>query len=432
MSPNSESRSPTSMPEDLILWDVVEEHLDEAAFLWTQWERGLHSPLYQLHTLRDRVEERMLAHLDGLVVGGEAVAQRLLYPALTEGLGGIAFAAAMALLLSGRPEAEEAVCSALATAAPPQREEIIRALCLGPSPSRQARLLGLISGEVPGARSASARILGFQQVDLGSALLRLFQGSDREEWLAGLYGLRYRPRRDCEAALVNALRSTDAAIVEAGLLAASVAQIPGVLDCCRELLRSSHPATPTAALLLTLLGTESDHTLLVQGAVDMSHPKDIIFALGLCGGRDAMAACVQWLTSEELALAASESFVSLTGIDAEKEKLLAPTPPMPPDEALPDGDADLDLPSEAEIPLLDAVATAAWWESHRDQFKASERYFQGQPVSRANPTAWQAALSQANLRQRHPLALGLACASGGSIIIQTAALCRKQSIGGAA
>lgn len=50
---------------------------------------------------------------------------------------------------------------------------------------------------------------------------------------------------------------------------------------------------------------------------------------------------------------------------------------MPPDEALPDGDADLDLPSEAEIPLLDAVATAAWWESHRDQFKASERYFQG-------------------------------------------------------
>lgn len=136
------------MPEDLILWDVVEEHLDEAAFLWTQWERGLHSPLYKLHTLRDRVEERMLAHLDGLVVGGEAVAQRLLYPALTEGLGGIAFAAAMALLLSGRPEAEEAVCSALATAAPPQREEIIRALCLGPSPSRQARLLGLISGEV--------------------------------------------------------------------------------------------------------------------------------------------------------------------------------------------------------------------------------------------------------------------------------------------
>ena len=87
MSPNSESRSPTPMPEDLILWDVVEEHLDEAAFLWTQWERGLQSPLYKLHELRDRVEERMLAHLDGLVVGGEAVAQRLLYPALTEGLG---------------------------------------------------------------------------------------------------------------------------------------------------------------------------------------------------------------------------------------------------------------------------------------------------------------------------------------------------------
>jgi uncharacterized protein (TIGR02270 family) len=405
-----------------VLWDVVEEHLDEAAFLWTQWERALHSPFFKLQALRDRVEERLLAHLDGLVVGGDPVAQRLLIPALSEGLGGASFAATMALLLSDRAAADEAVFGALAAAASPQLEEMVRALSLCPSSERQTRLRGLLSSESGGVRAAAAQILGFQQVDLGPALLGLFQGSDRQAWLAGLYCLRYQPRRDCEAAIVSALRSADAEIVEAGLLAAAVAQLPGLLECCRELLGASHPATPTAALLLTFLGTESDHTLLLQEVTNKRHSKGIIFALGLCGGRDAMAACVEWLHDDQLALAASESFVSLTGVDAEKEKLLAPIPPPPPEEELPDGNADLDLPSEAEIPLLDPLATAAFWESHRNQYKMSERYFQGQAVLRTDPSAWQAALSQANLRQRHPLALGLACVSGGSVIIQTTAL----------
>lgn len=431
MWPAAQLLPPMNAPAELVLWDVVEEHLEEAAFLWTQWERALRSPVYKLQELRDRVEERLLAHLDGLVVGGDSVAQRLLVPALTEGLGGAAFAAAMSLLLSGRPAAEAAVFFALTTAAPPQRDEVVRALCLCPSPGRQARLLGLLAGEEGCVRSAAARVLGFQQVDLGPALLQLFQGSDREDWLAGLYCLRYRPRRDGEAAILRALRSDDAAIVEAGLLAAAAAQLPGLLEYCRDLLCSSHPATPTAALLLAFVGSESDHTLLVQCAANKSHSKYIIFALGLCGGRDAMAACVDWLTQEALALAASESFVSLTGVDAEKEKLLLPLPPIPPEEEFPDGDADLDLPSEAEIPLLDPLATTAWWESHRDQYKVSQRYFLGQPLVRTEPSSWHAALTKANLRQRHPLALGLAWASAGAVILQTEALARKQPRGGA-
>jgi hypothetical protein len=49
--------------------DIVEEHLDEAAFYLERWDRALTSPHHTLAQLRDGPEEAMLAHVDGLAVG---------------------------------------------------------------------------------------------------------------------------------------------------------------------------------------------------------------------------------------------------------------------------------------------------------------------------------------------------------------------------
>src|SRR5689334_5531802 len=65
-----------------ILWDVVQEHLDEAEFLYEQWSNAFHSPTYPRRELASTLERRLEAHLDGLVVGGRAVAEQLLIPEL--------------------------------------------------------------------------------------------------------------------------------------------------------------------------------------------------------------------------------------------------------------------------------------------------------------------------------------------------------------
>ena len=62
--------------------DVVEEHLDDAEFLWSQWERSLVSPHHTLAEVATREEERLLANVDGLVAGGASVRARLVVPAL--------------------------------------------------------------------------------------------------------------------------------------------------------------------------------------------------------------------------------------------------------------------------------------------------------------------------------------------------------------
>ena len=61
--------------------DIFEEHFSEAAFLQSQWERALRGPHYNLEETA-QLEERLLAHLDGLVLGGELVREALLRPAL--------------------------------------------------------------------------------------------------------------------------------------------------------------------------------------------------------------------------------------------------------------------------------------------------------------------------------------------------------------
>ena len=64
--------------------DIVEEHLDEAAFYLERWDRALTSPHHTLAQLRDGPEEAMLAHVDGLAVGGESAAKQLLWPVVED------------------------------------------------------------------------------------------------------------------------------------------------------------------------------------------------------------------------------------------------------------------------------------------------------------------------------------------------------------
>ncbi|MES1210477.1 MAG: hypothetical protein ABUS79_31440, partial [Pseudomonadota bacterium] len=81
-----------------IMWDIYEEHLDEAAFLFGQWEQAMDAANYTLDDVIVGPEERLLAHLDGLVLGGTRVAERLLVPALTDDDPGKVTAATWALL----------------------------------------------------------------------------------------------------------------------------------------------------------------------------------------------------------------------------------------------------------------------------------------------------------------------------------------------
>lgn len=90
------------LTEEQILWDVVEEHLDEAEFLAEQWHAARRSPDYTLEELRDGPERRLMAHVDGLVVNGAVALEQVAWPVVREGgEPPRVAAAALALLQAG-------------------------------------------------------------------------------------------------------------------------------------------------------------------------------------------------------------------------------------------------------------------------------------------------------------------------------------------
>ncbi|HEY0712009.1 MAG TPA: hypothetical protein VGF45_05010, partial [Polyangia bacterium] len=75
---------PADPEGDGILWDVVEQHFDEAEFQSEAFERALESAIHTLETVAKGPERSLFAHLDGLAVNGAAVVERVLMPALAE------------------------------------------------------------------------------------------------------------------------------------------------------------------------------------------------------------------------------------------------------------------------------------------------------------------------------------------------------------
>src|SRR6266487_4537415 len=87
-----------SSPSSPQRWDVYEEHVDEAGFLWTQWMLANRAADRTIAAVEAGPEERLRAHLDALVIGGAPVRERFLLPALGSGDPEQVFVATAALL----------------------------------------------------------------------------------------------------------------------------------------------------------------------------------------------------------------------------------------------------------------------------------------------------------------------------------------------
>jgi len=122
--PVTPGRPPGVIPE------VYAKHLEEFAFLWGQRQAALRSPDYMLSDVA-RLEERLAAHRDGLLLAGEAAIPAL--EAVMAGEDPQAVSAAAYILLSLKiPKAAERVVEALLRAEAEKLEALRQPLCHGP------------------------------------------------------------------------------------------------------------------------------------------------------------------------------------------------------------------------------------------------------------------------------------------------------------
>lgn len=299
------------MPTAKFLRDIVEEHLDEAAFQWRQWSLAFGSATLTAADLAEGIEERLLASVDALAVAAPTAGTRLLEPALCEGEPGAAFAAALALLTL--PNGFLAIRRALAgeddTA---RRAALQQALALSPRQGLEREVEPLLSPEHPAGAAAALGVFAARRLDPGPRLLDLIASGDAEMAAAALRAAPWcsRPTR---AAVERAYAFPVPAVRDAALEVGLFLGLGSALAASRKLAASRAPS-PVALMALAMSGTASDLQLLTGALEEPLLRRAALRALGFAGSPRAVDRILPWLAEPSTACAAGEAFAAITGI----------------------------------------------------------------------------------------------------------------------
>lgn len=390
---------------------VLEEHADEAAFLWALRGRAAFAPHFDLEQLA-LLDERIVAHLQGLCVAAGTGLQ-LAMRALGSIDAGTLFTAAWLAWRLQEPEAMRATLS-IAASDPALAAPFVSALSwLEPVP-----LMPLLR-RLSASTSAAHRALAFDVLVAGHA-------ANRDDAARALEapdaGLRARAARavgelglmDMLAALERATADRDPACrfwahwsralragapaAEQALEAADAADLRGpALDIA---MRTGEPGWARSVIRCL--------------AQEPGRQREAIAAMGAFGDPATVPWLLRLCEDGALACAAAEAIATITGVDLEAPELRRDAP----EPAEGEGEGEPLHPEDRDARWADAAALAVWWRDEQGRFRAGARYLAGQPVSEAAALQLLRAGTQ---RQRRGAALELARLRPGMPVFHVAA-----------
>lgn len=406
-----------------LLMDVCEEHLDEASFLWMQWNRALVAPD---HNLQDaaRLEERLLAHLDRLVVGGEPVARELLLPALdSEDPPRISAALWVLLAEPGRVKLAEVVERVRAAAPGGPRAALQRALELSQRPEVGEALLPLVKSKDEPLQAWAIEVLAARGQLPRGVEVELLGHPDARVVETVLRGMPLLPRDVASREIPRLLADARPGVREAAILAGMLSGVRAAWDACRKAVEARTKEDPTLLVLLALSGDERDLTRLLECTGVDAMRGDCLWALGFSGRMEAAEACLEHMESKPVAALAGEAFRAIAGLKLEGDyvRKVEEEEPLPPLKE--DLTRDLEPRPEDALPVPAPEAVATWWKEARKDFTRGTRYLNGCAFS---VEGLLEELEWGSMRRRHVLALELALRSQETCQLQTRAFTRRQ------
>lgn len=413
-----------------LIWDIQAEHLDEAEFLLETWTKGVDSPTLGFAKLREGPERRLLARVDGLLVGGPIVVDRLLLPVLAEPDDDEfrTAAATLTILRGASLDACGRVLTALDEAEDEGRRGLVRGLGLARRNGLVAWLerdLERLTGSVLAARLA---VFAEHRVDAGAWSSAWLGNDDLEVRRAAAVLARHTGAPERLRHLVPSMRAEDGVLRRAAIESGLIRGLPGAWEAmCGEAFERRDQA---ALAWVGMLGDEAaHHRLLVELAATPT--PELVWAVGLTGRIAAVDLVIELLDHPELARLAGEVVCTIGGLSMTEDRFwLDRGAPVGGDEddALPDLDdddleADLVPSGDDSLRLPNSDEIRAWWAQRRGGLQPNLRHSKGRPLDLAQLAR---SLSELPNRRRHPLALELAARTLGRVQISTRALTAVQ------
>ncbi len=365
---------PRSLP------DVVDQHAEEAAFLWLVRTEATRAPNYTLDDLA-ALDERVAAHLDGLRVAGDH-GWHACRDALHWRESGEVFAAAHVALQ--RPERRR-VWQVLdvATESVELGRGFVSALGWFPYPHVQPYVETILRSEDPAARRIGIAGAAVHRRDPGERLVEAAR--DREptvRWRAAKAAAELG-RSDllpyCHEDLADPA-------VDARFWGGWSAALLGDDGATRALWHIAAGGGPLAERACDLAVRRTRHPKALEwqqglARLDEYHHLAIVAARAL-GDPVAVPWLLDAMTVNELARPAGEAFGFITGLDLADANLDRRRPdgfPAGPTED-PD-DEDVAMDPDEDLPWPDPHAVSRWWSGHRERFTAGTRYLMGRPIA---------------------------------------------------
>jgi len=409
----------------MILVDILEEHLEEAAFLWQQRGAALESRDYDFADLAE-LDERFLAHLDGLAVGGRE-SWKLLQPKLAEGEAGEAVAAGLVALQSGKREWIDQVLQAF----PAAEGEVLAGLA---DAFRHAAyvdagrfLESQLGSESAAVRAAATDALGFRRAPLAPGRVNALLGDGDARVVAAAVRAVGLLRLTEFAGRVEKLQGAEAEpSVRAEAWAAGLLLGGGrALARCREAVASRAEQAARAIALIGLAGRPEDAALLIDVLHDADLARAAIGALGFLGDANAADALIRCAADPALARAAGEALSRITGVRLKDAGLVAEA--ADPGGKEPEADTGEDEeyvedPDEG-LPMPDAGRLEAWWDENAARYDTKVRWRWGRPHG---PDVLLEILRRGSLPERSCAAFELALADPALPVLESSALCARQ------
>lgn len=408
------------------LRDILEEHLEEADFLYTQRRNALMDDDYDLGELA-ALEERMLAHVDGLVIaGGEAWA--LLAGLLSGGDEGEAFTAALVALASGDADRRGELLTAFAKASGETLNGLRAAFCLSGLGDLDEPLRDLVAEAEAPTAAAVLEILAFHRRGLSPEELGGVLGSeDTGIRTAGLRAAAALGWRDFQDRAKDFLTADDPELVVEAVRTGYIFNDDSGLVLCRSSLAGGRDLAAELQIWLGLAGFAQDVPLLAAGLDSPELGRGAVIALGWLGrveAVDALLARLQRGECLELERQIGAAVTRVTGVDLAGAGLTRVQEEPPPEATGSDDPADPVQDPDEALPWPDSERLATWWRDHRPEFRAGERYRIGRILDRG---VLLDVLARGGLSERHFAACELARMTTGEALFETRALAWSQS-----
>jgi uncharacterized protein (TIGR02270 family) len=363
--------------------DLYQEHLEEASRLYEQPQAYLHDPECQWPEL-ENWEQRLEAHIDALVVGGEP-ALEVCRQQVIDGDAGEMHAALCVFCRQDRKGDAFAVLNTLDAS----DEEKVRAAsqalrCEAPAGWRDD-LLQLLEGDHPHLTPVLARVIGYRRFSYEEPLARALAanpafGTADLAWALGRVGSRRSvpvlwPLLDseddgvCEAAAIALLRLGETRAIRQATLAA--------------------PERSWARRVLGMGGGPGSVRVLLQLLEGQGGDADTVTALGQLGDLAAVSTLLQLLDDDTLSEPAAVALNLITGAQLYAQVFVPAE--FDPDELFDEEreayERDGTLPTRdgqpygswRRSPLRDQAGWRAWLEQNKHQFTRDLRWRMGQP-----------------------------------------------------